>query len=1381
MVIKICFSEFISAVLRLFLLSLLLWSMHLDTARCQSKTLRFGQISIEDGLPENSVWAMCQDRYGFIWMGTQMGLVRYDGKEMKVFNARFPDDGGEMKRLPPVIRSMAEDPSGDLWVGGIAGQLFRFRRETQQLVPFFSRQRDSFQLDDHAIISLNADQEGKLWVGTNGGGLYRIETAPDRKTQEWRVYDRSRGDLPGDRVWDIASDPLGNIWLATDRGLVKRNPQMRGFTIYQSRTDTAYSPFNDFRNIVFDSNGSLWLSSMGGGLVRFEPGKGKFRHYLSDPEDPFSIYSNFVERIFRDSNGRLWIGYNYGQSPNQLGFFNPKTEKCRPVDFQFLKSLASPFVLQIKDILEDRTGMIWLACHQTGILTFSEEKNAFQSLRHDPNDPGSLNNNNVCFISESPDSRIWIAGSQSGLNRWDYRTEKIARFQYDSRDTAGIFTDRVNCMAYDRNGRMWIGTDVGLGYYNPGEERFVRYPARSDAKSDLSAVLIKYILADRHGNLWFGTAEGLQFLDLETGAHKIYRAAPDDPDSLRTNGIDDLFEASDGSLWVGTESDGFYRFNPVREKFRYFDYSPGGDFCEDREGNIWVGTYNQGLLRLRPSDLQIEQFTTDDGLPHDKVRGILEDEHGRLWIGTGRGLSAFNPELRQFTNYYVSDGLPANEFISRAHLKTSDGRLFFGTPRGVLFFHPDSVKVNTVSPRVVLTGINLFGQPLAIREEGPLSQAVSLTKELRLEYWQNDFGFHFAGLHYQIPDRHQYQVRLENYDTDWRDVGNQRYAGYTNIDPGTYFFRVKASNGYGVWKEKETPLKIVIAPPWWTTGWAYALYLLLAGSLLFWVYRFRWRRQLERAEAERIKELDSFKSRFYTNLTHEFRTPLTLILGMAEQIRKEPRTWLDQGLDIIQRNGQRALQLVNQLLELSRLESGAVKLNRQTGDVIPFLAYLVQSFQSLAAGKGIDLQFEKETDQCIMAFDADQLSKAIGNLLSNAVKFTPEGGKVTVLVKIKAGESGEELIIAVRDTGVGIPYSQLPHIFDRFYQVDGSSTRKGEGTGIGLALTRELVKLMEGRIEVESREGTGSTFNVYLPVVRRPGLSEAPDAPSEAISVETALDLAAGPEAPFPVTVEENPSGPDDLSLALLIEDNPDMIRYLSACLGEKYRIVVAGDGQKGIEKAIRSVPDIIISDVMMPDKDGFEVCRILKKDERTSHIPIILLTAKADQSSRMQGLTEGADAYLTKPFYPEELEVRLQKLIELRQTLQKRYRNLLSSEDPVAESLPLENAFMERLHRTVRENISNESFGVKELSRALHLSRMQLYRKVKALTGQTVAEIIYAIKMHQARQLLLRGDLRVGEVAHQVGYKDHSHFTRHYKEAFGELPSETIRKPNED
>lgn len=1363
-----------------FFLSLLLWGMHLDAARCQSKTLRFGQLSIEDGLPENSVWALCQDQYGFIWMGTQMGLVRYDGKDMKVFNAEFRDDARSIKKVPAVVRALAEDPSGDLWIGCATGELFRFERETEQLLPVLPRHGDSLLQIDHTIISLLVGQQGKLWVGTNGGGLYQFVLSPEREIERetWKVFDRSNADLPGDRIWDIAVGPAGNKWLATDRGLVRIDSKTDTFAVFQSKTDTAYAPYNDFRNIVFDPDGSLWLSSMGGGLVRFDPESSGFCHYLSDPADPFSIYSNFVERIFQDSKGRLWIGYNYKRSPNQLGLFDPKTEKCRAVDFQFLQSLESPFVFQIKDILQDQAGMIWLASHQTGVLTYSEEKNAFHALKHEPNDPNSLNNNSVCFLSESPDGLLWIATTQSGLNRWNTRTGEIVPFQHDPKDPESLCTNRVNCMAYDRNGRMWIGTDRGLCFYDPAEERFERFLPQSDAKSDLNTVLIKYILVDRRKNLWFGTAEGLQFLDPRSGVRKIYRAAPGNLDSLQTNGIDDLFEASDGSLWVGTESDGFYRFDPVREQFRHFDYSPGGDFCEDRGGNIWVGTYNQGLLCIRSTDLQVEQFTRVEGLTHDKVRGILADDSGRLWVGTGRGLSRFDPGTRQFTNYYASDGLPANEFISRAHLKMSDGTLLFGTPRGVLFFHPDSIRSNVSPARIVLTGIDLFGEPLPIQEEGPLSQPAYLTKELHLAYWQNDFGLHFAGLHYQVPERHQYRVRLENYDTDWHHLGNQRYAGYTNIAPGTYFFRVQASNGYGLWKEQEAPLKIVIAPPWWANVWAYALYLVLGGSLLWWGYRYRLRRQLERAEAERVKELEYFKSRFYTNITHEFRTPLTLILGMAEQIKKEPRRWLDRGLDVIERNGQRVLHLVNQLLELSRLEFGAVKLNYQTSDVIPFLDYLVQSFHSMAAAKGVELQFKKETDACVMTFDVDQLSKVISNLLSNAIKFTPKGGRVTVEIASQKAPSGAELLIAVRDTGIGIPSSQLPQIFDRFYQADSRSTRKGEGTGVGLALVRELVKLMEGRVEVSSEEGVGSTFTVHLPVSGQMSKGEVPVLPSKAVPVQPAFESTTELEKKTAApTSSEDQTIPENLPRALLIEDTPDMIQYLSACLHGKYRIEVAGDGQNGIEKAIRSVPDIIISDVMMPEKDGFEVCNVLKNDERTSHIPIILLTAKADQSSKMQGLSEGADAYLTKPFNQKELEIRLQKLIELRQTLQERYRSLLPLDKPIAESVSPEDAFMERLRRTVRENISDETFGINELSRTLHLSRMQLYRKVRALTGQTVGEVIYAVKLHHARRLLQRGDLRVGEVAYRVGFKDPSFFTKHYKETFGELPSETVQQ----
>ena len=647
-------------------------------------------------------------------------------------------------------------------------------------------------------------------------------------------------------------------------------------------------------------------------------------------------------------------------------------------------------------------------------------------------------------------------------------------------------------------------------------------------------------------------------------------------------------------------------------------------------------------------------------------------------------------------------------------------------------------------------------------------------------YSFNNLRFEFAAAFFQGEDQTRYSVMLEGFDEDWSEWRDETYAVYTNLPEGTYSFRVRARNiAYSI--SESTPLKLVVLPPWYRSLWAYVLYGLLALLLIAALAYFynRWQtRQLQarnrelsqvveartaelKVKNERLQELDDFKSQFFTNISHEFRTPLTVIGGMIEQITNQPDRWLAKGGQLIKRNVGNLLTLINQILDLRKLESGNLQLHKIQDDMIPFLRYSTESFESLAYSKSLELQFDTELDSLRMDFDPDKLLLIQTNLLSNAIKFTPKGGTIQVSVE-KAAE--KTLQLRVTDTGRGIPPAKLPMIFDRFYQVDQSDTREGEGTGIGLSLTKALVELMEGEIQVESELGKGSVFTVLLPIQNEAPLQSAPAlqpqlAPS-ALSAEASL-----PPSPSPVAGE--------LPRLLIIEDNPDIVSYLYACLDGQYELSSAPDGQAGIEAALEQVPDLILTDVMMPHKNGYEVTETLKLDERTSHIPIVILTAKADHDSRMEGYKRGADAYLAKPFNEAELNLRLQKLHELRRKLQSRYQGATPptpSEDPAIQQ---EDAFVTRVRELILANLDDSTYKGESLMKDLGIGRTNLHRKIKALTGLPISRFIHGVRIEQARALLKAGELQVAEVAYAVGYNEPTYFNRVFREAVGQSPGE--------
>jgi signal transduction histidine kinase/DNA-binding response OmpR family regulator len=650
-------------------------------------------------------------------------------------------------------------------------------------------------------------------------------------------------------------------------------------------------------------------------------------------------------------------------------------------------------------------------------------------------------------------------------------------------------------------------------------------------------------------------------------------------------------------------------------------------------------------------------------------------------------------------------------------------------------------------------------------QTGVLDKHFNLTDDITLTYDQNIFTIRYAAREFDQQDKINFAFQLEGFDRDWQYVEKKREATYTNLPPKTYTFKVKCRNEHGFWGEPRS-LSITVLPPWHRTWPAYFLWAAIVLGSIYRLYRFQLTRRLAQAETRRLKELDTVKTRLYTNITHEFRTPLTVILGMADRVTDDPKDWFSEGMRMIKRNGRRLLLLVNQMLDLARLESGSLAVNSIQADVVSYLRYIHESFHSFAEVNGISLHFRSAEEEVWMDYDPGKLLDIFSNLISNAVKFTPAGGQVHLQIETIRQDAGAALQVEVKDTGIGIAEKDLPNIFDRFYQVDDTSTRKGEGTGIGLALAKELVKLLGGRIDVVSQEGKGATFIVLLPITNQ--AAHAPSPVAEEIR-SNVLPFIEKPDAP-----SKTPAANPDRPLLLIIEDNLDVIRYLSTLLEKDYQLITATDGQAGIDKALEYIPDIIISDVMMPEKDGFEVCNTLKQDERTSHIPIILLTAKADADSRLTGLRKGADDYLAKPFNKEELNVRMHNLIELRRKLQQRYGRLAAGQRP-EESVEyqMEDQFLQKVRSAVEAQLTDPEFDIAELAKKVNMSRSQLFRKLKALTDKSPSLFVRSIRLQQARSLLISSDLNISQVAYEVGFNDPAFFSRTFQEEYGTSPSE--------
>jgi signal transduction histidine kinase/DNA-binding response OmpR family regulator len=778
---------------------------------------------------------------------------------------------------------------------------------------------------------------------------------------------------------------------------------------------------------------------------------------------------------------------------------------------------------------------------------------------------------------------------------------------------------------------------------------------------------------------------------------------------------------------------------------------------KDKDNGIWIGTTN-GIYYLE--DQNLRYYSVKDGLPDNVIYAILEDFQGNIWISTNKGLSRFDRKAETFTNYHQADGLSSEEYDLHAKFIDKNGILYFGGIDGITYFNPEKLPAVKPANKLYIDNIQITN----IDENSV--ETVYLENNQRLSVKQKQFPvtINFSDINLKYYKNTTFAYRLLPDNTRWNMIKDKRFIQLMNLSPNDYTLEIQEvgkDNRLG--DDRLLRIPITVVPLWWQSKFAYWAYVFLIMFVVYRIFRFSLKRKIEHQENLKLKELNNIKSRLYTNITHEFRTPLTVIKGMTGEMRYsltyDEQKHCDDKLEMIERNSDKLLHLVKQMLDMSKIEEGKMKLDLIQDDIVSYLQYVLESFQSMADSRNIKLVFYHETDKVVMDYDQDKIFMIASNLLSNAIKFTPGGGKVIFHVKREQDKENDNLVIKVQDSGIGIEEEHLEHIFDRFYQVDNTSTRRGEGTGIGLALTKELVEMMKGEITVNSIPGERTEFRVTIPITNNAALQKAKPLKTKQTEPDNGtVDL---------VIEEEKENG---LPLALIVEDNPDVAKYIISCLKGKYRVKWSPDGGQGIDTAINSIPDIIISDVMMPVKDGFEVCETLKQDERTSHIPIVMLTAKATDNDRIEGLSHGADAYLTKPFNKQELFVRLEQLIKIRKQLQEKYSRVEISITEKAEP-SVEEKFLIKVIGIIEKNIDNSKLDSEMLAEGLSLSESQLYRKVKAVSGKSVSRFIREIRLSAAKKLIETTTLNISQIAYQCGFNDPAWFSRIFKKEFGESP----------
>jgi signal transduction histidine kinase/ligand-binding sensor domain-containing protein/DNA-binding response OmpR family regulator len=1336
-----------------------------------------------------------------------------------------------------MFEGFAQDNDGNIWIATDDG-LNKFNGYNFEI--YNNNPLNEKTLDNNLVTALFLDSKGTLWVGTNLG-LHQYNKNLDNFN---RYPIKLRNRIITTRINKITEDKYNNLWLVSAAGVIKVNPQTNIDIFYNYKLKDSTSLFrNPANDVTIDNNGIIWIGSEKNGLLFYDPLKNKFSNYHSEQINN-SIIDNSILSLGKDRSGNIIIGTFTG-----ICIFDPYKNKFKNIPLFSIQGnifnggsysivtdndgvvwvgtqrnglkILVPELGILKDANKnidvedvnnatirsfcDRQGNLWLGIDHAGLYKIKGKGDHFYSLKKGQNGQLGLSKNNVSSILCDNDNNLWIGTDGGGLNLVRNKSNNTTVFKHIPDNTFSIPDNAVIAMYEDNSSNIWIGTYLGgLSLFDRKREVFKTYLI-DPTKKDIEFNYVASIKPDQSGNLWVATSGGgLQYFNTETKKFKSYTAVCHNNRSISLPlFLTTLFIDKENSIWIGSYN-GLYYWN--NQKGYYWEYSVSTgklrsdiiySIIQDSHNIIWVGT-SSGLYKIK-NENEIKNYSTDEGLPNNSVFGILEDNKGCLWLSTLNGLSKFDPGTVKFCNYFTYDGLPGNEFHPASCYKAKNGYLYFGSTSGLVYFNPDSIIEQKGFPTIIFTGLKIFNSKIAIGKlpDGRtiLNEAMNETHQITLLHSDNSFTIDFAAINFAAPEKIKYAYCLQGFDQKWTNKDyNQRNATYTNLNPGTYIFKLKTTNIYNVWNSKVKEVIIVIKPPLWQAWWAYFIYtaLFALGFILVrkqMLFRIKMRNKLhiEHLEIEKLEELNQSKMQFFSNVSHEFRTPLTLILGPIERLLYSNNdTGFKKQIELIHRNALRLLRLVNLLLDLQKVEKSEMHLRARLGDLVSFIQEITLSFEELAQQKKIELLFNSEVSKLEAMFDPDKLDKVLFNLLSNAFKFTSEGA-ITVELSVKKNDTsvppGNDLVrITVTDSGKGMKQEYLQKIFERFYQIEESDSEMQIGTGIGLHLSKHLVELHGGKITVSSKTGDGTRFEILIPLGIANPKHEEINENTVASSVPQYFDLSTIQNVDGPGLIENLDKNLNDKKklpkpTVLIVEDEFEIRTYIKSELLDQYNIIEAIDGEEGWRAAQKEMPDLIISDIMMPKMDGIELCKNIKTNLKTSHIPVILLTARTSIENRIEGIETGADSYIPKPFHPQHLLIRVEKLIELRRVLINKFSKSIGFEAKEMTLTTPDEKFLQKAMDLVKENISNTELNIEDMGSELGMSRAHLFRKLKALTNQNPSEFVRTIRLKQAAYLLSQKKISISEVAFSVGFSSHQYFSNCFQNYFGMSPTEYSQK----
>ncbi len=1347
-------------LLSVFLLARL-WSYGQELVKPASESPSFTTLHITkaDGLPSSVITAITIDDDGFIWMATPRGFCRWDGFSTVTYQK---DENEENTLLANAIPR-----NGFTW-DKFRKRLIIGTTEGLSIFDPVSGNYLSYPVDPGTEHSIQApvnvvfnDRQGNLWIGTDRGF--------SRYSDEGKNFENYSfsGNLPEgillekrsiNKIFDIGEDPAHDdvLWLATLAGLLRFDKASENLQWYYYDDPQYMRELNQFNMLVPCPNGKLCLGTWNFDMLVFDTQKGAFVKRYGQYANGKYRTEERITPYFPHSSGGVWVSsldglgvldFESGEITSYFSIRNSRGHRLAPELF-----------------LVDGENF-WLGS-ENGAFVLQHGKQPVTNHFFTPLDENHWYLTRAMF--EIPGSSLLLLGygRGEGLHMFDKRTGRFGVISFPKQNLSEYIVAGFERISADT---ILFLTSDEIYAYSPADNQiealnvtFGSFPSLNDIKRD------------RKGDLWIASANhGLQKFDLNTRELVVvdqlyqYFKSKDELPQITELAIDNI-----NHIWFRRNGGSYGFYDPESKRARYFDAAEKAYdltcFSQIYDDTLWTGTAQNGIgfIDTKQPEAGVSILHRKGSLPVRSISDLVTDRSGYLWCLTESGLLQIqrsSGRMQLFDENYgvaVTDSWTGkSNLLPGKLLLLNDGHIVIGYRHGTGIFHPDSMKITFTIPQPYLNSIEVNGEEIDF-EPG---------RKLVLASNQNNLSFSYSA-HDLYQSGIELRHMLEGADQSWQEPNQEGSTFYPNLVPGRYKLQMQVLKSSGGQETRGFSLNIRILQPWWQSTAAYLLYVVLAISFILAAYRLLLRRQLVRRETQRLRELDELKTRLYANITHEFRTPITVIMGVADDLAGETGTLdkenFQKKLEAIKRNGHSLLHLVNQMLDLAKLEDGNLKPKPIQSNVVAWLQYIVESHNSMAEAKGVSLTFYSESPYLLMDYDPEQLSKVISNLLTNAIKFTESKGKVIFHLRHDAVDG--KLCIKVRDTGIGIPEAEKERIFDRFYQVEADKRNHQSGTGIGLALSKEIVEMLNGTIRVESEERKGSEFMIRLPVT-----NEAPFVRDQAYSFDRG-HLKKGKdgqdEDDSDWTVPQDEGNP----LVLIAEDNRDVAGYIRDSIRSHYKVQWAADGIKAIEMATEQIPDLVITDVMMPGMNGFEVCNILKTDQRTDHIPVIMLTAKATDVDRIAGYEKGADAYLTKPFDKKELMVRIKQLLKLRKQLQAKYSKLELVGHHHEQPLPPEEQFVFKATQIVENNIDKSMFNASNLAREIFLGESQLYRKLKAITGKSTALFIRSVRLRKAKHLLLTTNQSVSEIAYQVGFNDPAWFSRVFKEEYGISPSES-------